>query len=188
MVRQRYQCAALGLLLATSANDLSCSRGRASSQAEASGEPAPPHAGTGPVVADSPPTKPLPPRVDVPKKWSFGVIADTQWVGPDDGSNPNSTAVGIINQINDEFIRHGVKLVIAVGDLTDQTYAGHPEYLDTRATYAQALYNAGIAFYPLRGNHDEGESVATEFVRVFPQTRNGANNRTPKERVRHLER
>ena len=109
----------------------------------------------------------------------LGIMADTQWVGADDGNNPNSVAVGIINRLNEEFIRLGVKLVIAVGDLTDQTYAGHPEYLDTRATYAQALYNAGIGFYPLRGNHEDVASAAVELRRVFPQTRNGANNRTP---------
>jgi hypothetical protein len=84
--------------------------------------------------------------------------------------------VGIINQVNKEFIRHGVKFVIAVGDLTDN---GSVTALDTRATYVQDLYNAGIGFYPLRGNHESSANAAGEFKRVFPQTQNGSNNMTP---------
>ena len=74
--------------------------------------------------------------------WKFGLIADTQWpsaAGTDSLSgfkNPNSVAVDIINQVNKEFIDKGVKLVIAVGDTTDN---GSNLALDTRATYVQAL-------------------------------------------------
>lgn len=108
--------------------------------------------------------------------WKFGLIADTQWGVADDGQSPNSVAVGIINQMNLEFIGHGVKFVIAVGDMTDN---GSNIGLDTRATYSQALYNTGIGFYPLRGNHESTATAAAEFVRVFPQTQNGGNNFTP---------
>ena len=114
--------------------------------------------------------------------WKFGLIADTQWPsasGSDSLSgfkNPNSVAVDIINQVNKEFIDKGVKLVIAVGDITDN---GSNLALDTRATYVQALYNAGIAFYPLRGNHESSKTAAIEFKRIFPQTQNGVNNATP---------
>jgi hypothetical protein len=169
------RCLVLGLALAASANALSCSPGTRSEAGSSVPGSYSANARSGSVAS----SLPLPPSVEVSGKWSFGVIADTQWVGDDDGSNPNSVAVGIINVLNEELIKRGVKLVVAVGDLTDQAYAGHPEYLDTRATYAQALYNAGIAFYPLRGNHEDIETAATEFVRVFPQTRNGVNNRTP---------
>ena len=110
------------------------------------------------------------------KPWSFGIISDTQWTVADDGKNPNSVAVDIINQVNQEFINRGVKFVIAVGDLTDN---GSKLALDTRATYVQALYNAGIGFYPLRGNHESSGTAAAEFVRVFPQTQGGVNNQTP---------
>jgi hypothetical protein len=116
--------------------------------------------------------------------WKFGLIADTQWpsaAGADSLSgfkNPNSVAVDIINQVNREFISKGVKLVIAVGDVTDN---GSNLALDTRVTYAQALYNAGIAFYPLRGNHESSYAAALEFKRIFPQTVNGANNNTPSD-------
>jgi hypothetical protein len=110
--------------------------------------------------------------------WSFGVMADTQWIGADDGRNPNSVAVDIINQLNREFIKKGVKFVVQVGDITDK---GTDVALDTRATYAQELYNAGIGFFPLRGNHESKQAAAVEFTRVFPQTQNGSNNSTPSD-------
>ena len=83
--------------------------------------------------------------------WSFGVLADTQWITKDDGFDPNSVAVEIIEQINKQFIKQKVKFVVQVGDLCDK---GTTEGLCTRALYAQSLYNAGIGFYPLRGNHE----------------------------------
>jgi hypothetical protein len=101
------------------------------------------------------------------ESWSFGVMSDTQWTVPDDGKNPNSVAVGIINQINQEFIHKGVKFVIQVGDLVD-SYS--PAAMDTRAQAAQALYNAGIGFYPLRGNHESSKDAALQFQTAFPQT------------------
>jgi len=121
--------------------------------------------------------------------WSFGVMGDTQWP-TDDGKNPNTVAVGIVDQVNREFIAKGVKFVVQVGDLTDN---GSVLAMDTRATYAQPLYNAGIGFFPLRGNH-EGEdgggpgtagsyvidsAAAREFQRIYPQTLDGGNNATP---------
>jgi hypothetical protein len=108
--------------------------------------------------------------------WKFGIMADTQWTVTDDGRNPNSVAVSIINQLNQQFIGAGVQLVVAVGDVTDN---GSNLALDTRALYAQALYNAGIGFFPLRGNHESSGVAAVEFPLVFPQTGNGGNNASP---------
>ena len=58
--------------------------------------------------------------------------------------------------------------------------------IDARALYAQGLYNAGIGFYPLRGNHDAAwagpAGSGPEFRGAYPQTRNGVNNATPKYR------
>jgi hypothetical protein len=108
--------------------------------------------------------------------WSFGVLADTQWITGDDGFDPNSVAVEIIQQINQQFIQKKVKFVIQVGDLCDKgTTAG----LCTRALYAQALYNAGIGFYPLRGNHESKQVDAQDFVRIWPQTQTGLHNASP---------
>ena len=112
------------------------------------------------------------------QSWKFGLMSDTQWTGKDDSKNPNSVAVEIINQINQQFIKSGVKFVVQVGDLANN---GSNVALDTRATFAQALYNAGIGFFPLRGNHDASQTAAIEFQRIFPQTRSGLNNSTPSD-------
>ena len=108
--------------------------------------------------------------------WSFGVMADTQWISTDDGKNPNSVAVDIINKLNAEFIAKQVKFVVAVGDITDN---GSNLALDTRAKFVQALYNAQIGFFPLRGNHEPTAVAAAEFIRIFPQTLTGSNNNSP---------
>ncbi len=110
--------------------------------------------------------------------WSFGVIADTQWTEADDGFNPNTTSANIIKQVDRALIQAGVKLVVALGDTVD---AGSPANIGTRALYAQDLYNAGIGFYPLRGNHEATSDAnsAQEFRDDFPQTADGVNNATP---------
>jgi hypothetical protein len=109
--------------------------------------------------------------------WSFGVMSDTQWTGsPDDGRDPKTVAVDIINQLNAKFIAQGVKFVIQVGDLTDD---GSNPALQTTALFRQKLYNAGIGFFPFRGNHESSLAGAAEFKRVFPQTQNGIMNATP---------
>lgn len=110
--------------------------------------------------------------------WKFGVLSDTQWVIANDGKNPESAAVDIVKQIDREFITKGVKLVIAVGDTVD---SATPASLMTRALYSQDLYNAGIGFYPLRGNHDAGlVGSGTNFAYLYPQIINGGtNNLTP---------
>jgi 3',5'-cyclic AMP phosphodiesterase CpdA len=105
--------------------------------------------------------------VSLAEPWSFGVMADTQWKSNLDGGNPNSVAVGIINQLNTQFIGAGVKFVVQVGDITDN---GSNAALDTRAAAAQALYDAGIGYYPLRGNHESSQVAATYFQTKFQQT------------------
>ncbi len=117
--------------------------------------------------------------------WKFGVLSDTQWVQAagvvapiDDGKSPASFPASMIQQIDQEFIRQGVKLVIAVGDTID----GNKEIeIQTRSLYTQDLYNAGIGFYPLRGNHEAGGANTGMYeATYFPQTVNtGANNMTP---------
>lgn len=107
--------------------------------------------------------------------WKFGIMCDTQWPNSPDNLNPN-VAVNVVNHLNQEFINQGVKFVVQTGDLTDN---GSNNSLDIRATFAQALYNAGIGFYPLRGNHESSKTAAIEFQRIFPQTQTGLNNQTP---------
>ncbi len=100
--------------------------------------------------------------------WKFGVMADTQWPNSPDEKNPN-VAVNVVRHLNQEFIKHGVKFVIQTGDLTD-TGGTNNINLDVRATFAQDLYNAGIGFYPLRGNHESSASNAVRVQQIFPQT------------------
>lgn len=98
--------------------------------------------------------------------WKFGLMSDTQWKSNIDGENPNTVAAGIIRQINAEFIRHNVKMVVQVGDLVD-VYSSAA--FDTRAQGAQELIDAGIGFFPLRGNHESPSSAANYFSYAFPQ-------------------
>jgi hypothetical protein len=106
--------------------------------------------------------------------WSFGVMSDTQWIGADtDGKNPNSVPIGIIDQINPQIIRAGVKFVVQVGDLTDN---GSSAALAERAKASRALYNAGIGFYPFRGNHESSADAAIQFQGLYPQTRGNGSN------------
>ena len=121
-------------------------------------------------------TAPLVVRCPADAAWKFGVMSDTQWPNSPDGKNPNSVGVNVIDHLNDRFIASGVKFVVAVGDVTDN---GSTLALDTRATFAQALYDAGVGFYPLRGNHESSQAAALEFRRLFPQTQTGVNNQTP---------
>ncbi len=115
--------------------------------------------------------------------WSFAVMSDTQWKSNLDGENPETVAVGIINQLNDQFIDAGVNFVLQVGDLVDKetdSPNGYPanRTLDTRAAAAQPLYDAGIGFFPLRGNHEGSALAATEVQALFPQTQTGVFTKT----------
>ncbi len=98
-------------------------------------------------------------------KWSFGVMGDTQ-----QGSSPFLT-LSSIAAINSKFIEKGVKFVVQVGD---QVNVGGN--LADRAAATEPLYQAGIGFFPMRGNHELflPASVAT-FREVFPQTQGISN-------------
>ena len=111
------------------------------------------------------------------KPWKFGVMSDTQWPTSPDGKNPN-VAVNVIRHLNQKFIDQGVKFVVQVGDLTDAVGTNNIN-LDVRATFSQDLYNSGIGFYPLRGNHESSAAGAIRFQQIFPQTQSGVNNQTP---------
>jgi len=110
--------------------------------------------------------------------WKFGVLSDTQWTSANDGKSPESIPASIIQQVDQAFIAQGVKVVISVGDVVDTPTLAT---LETRALYSQDLYNAGIAFYPLRGNHEsEMTNSGATFATLFPQIVNGgSNNLTP---------
>jgi hypothetical protein len=125
-------------------------------------------------VCDSPQSHTTPAVQVLSKAWSFGVMGDTQWTLATDpgGNNPNGVSVSIIDQINKQFIDKGVKFVIEVGDLTEN---GSNAAIASRAIASQTLYNAGIGFFPMRGNHEtyakpfNGYAIAA-FQTNFPQT------------------
>jgi len=112
--------------------------------------------------------------------WKFGVMADTQWTTADPaGQNPTTVAVSIIDQLNPQFIQAGVKFVIQVGDLADTGNDADETY---RAQAAQPLYDAGIGFFPMRGNHETygvptgGNGYAIPiFQKLYPQTQGISN-------------
>ncbi|ACN16986.1 conserved hypothetical protein [Desulforapulum autotrophicum HRM2] len=117
--------------------------------------------------------------------WQFGVMSDTQWKI---GSGGDMTcATGIIDALNEQFIQQGVKFVIQVGDLCNDESVGGIRSMPTRAAHAQALYDAGIGFFPLRGNHEASATAASELPDLFPQTLgngtnlNGATNFQPSD-------
>jgi hypothetical protein len=112
-----------------------------------------------------------------PSAWKFGVMADTQWrTGSNSGGEPGSCAVSVIHALNSRFIRHGVKFVIQVGDLVDRESVNGSRALPVRAAAAQALYDAGIGFFPVRGNHESSETAANEIPELFPQTMGSGPN------------
>lgn len=117
-------------------------------------------------------------RYDV-EPWSFGVMGDTQWTVDEDPdeANPEYVSAALARALGDEFIDNGVKFVIQVGDLTDR--AGN-EGMNARAAAAQPLYDAGIGFFPLRGNHEtygnlygrdtDHDMNIPAYLAAFPQT------------------
>ncbi len=120
------------------------------------------------------------------KAWSFGVMADTQWtlglpipgweLDPS-GENPNQVSESIAKQIKQQFINKGVKLVFQLGDPSN--WAGDAAAA-TNAQGAQMLYDAGIGYFPVRGNHntydyyfetpDKFDADVPAFRGAFPQT------------------
>jgi len=108
--------------------------------------------------------------------WSFGVMGDTQWSGTDStGNNVNSVAVNQAKACNDQFVKAGVDFVVQVGDLGDN---GSVASLQTRLAANSALNSAGIAFYGLRGNHEDNSACQTYFNSNYIPTSSTAANVT----------
>ena len=111
------------------------------------------------------------------KAWSFGVHGDTQWTIAENDANPDFIAGSILTQVNKELIDHGVKLVFALGDMSDRA---KPGAMAARAEYSKTLYDTGIGFFPMRGNHETYgwffnyapvEAEISAMLENFPQTR-----------------
>jgi hypothetical protein len=130
--------------------------------------------------------------------WSFGILADTQWtlgnqnnVVDPAGTNPNYTSHSIADQIKSQFVMHDVRFAFQLGD--SGNLSGDAAFFKN-AEKAQMLYDAGIGYFPVRGNHDEfgflygfdgadtdGDGLmdytanVPAFLDAFPQTRGLAN-------------
>ncbi len=112
--------------------------------------------------------------------WKFGVMGDSQWTTSDPAAaNPFTVPVSIIKQVNQQFVKARVKFVVDVGDLSDD---GNDISEATRAAAAQPLIDAGIGFFPFRGNHETvGENNSyglPAFKSNYPQTRSGKFTKT----------
>jgi hypothetical protein len=122
-------------------------------------------------------------RYKTGNQWSFGVHGDTQWtVEGNLADNPNYVSAALARALDKQFIAQGVRFVLQVGDLTDR--AGNAA-LATRAEVAQELFDKGIGFFPLRGNHETYGYLygndplynlnVPDFKANFPQTQGLAN-------------
>lgn len=131
--------------------------------------------------------------IETGTSWRFGVMADTQWSNrTTDPANPASCAINVIRALNQRFIAHGVEFVVQVGDLVDveswscpASYSDDPfgnagktgiRTLPYRAWAAQDLYDHGIGFFPVRGNHEASRTAANELPVLFPQTLGAGEN------------
>lgn len=89
------------------------------------------------------------------EQWTYGVLTDTQGAGayPD-------VSTRLMAPVVDRFLNtHQVDMMLSVGDLSDQGSRAENElWLDT----AMPIYDEGIPFYIVRGNHD----VKTETITV----------------------
>lgn len=107
-----------------------------------------------------------------PHAWCFGVMSDTQWRANTGNADEkaSSCATTIIDALNEQFIQHDCKYVIQVGDLCNDESVNGVRSMPTRAAHCKALYDRGIGFFPVRGNHEGSQIAAGELPDIFPQT------------------
>jgi hypothetical protein len=125
-------------------------------------------------------------RYESKDAWSFGVMGDTQWTlgrpgyspavfGPVTGTpgytysadeNPDFISEAIAKQIRQAMITHKVKFMFQVGDSSNWPSSAS---METIAGNVQDLYNEGIGYFPMRGNHETFAWMVGDF-------RDGAGN------------
>jgi hypothetical protein len=92
--------------------------------------------------------------------WKFIIVGDSRSNSADDGNGVN---IPILTEIVDEIVSHNVDFVLFSGDLVlggvDQALL-ETELLTWRGVM-QPVYDANIALYPVRGNHDVGNPAGT---------------------------
>jgi hypothetical protein len=107
-------------------------------------------------------------------QWTLG--AQSKAVDPA-GNNPDFVSASVIKQLNQQFISHGVKFIVGLGDNSNWAV---DTAMVTRSEAAADLYRNKIGFFPMRGNHETYGSTAgysiSSFQKSFPQTRGAGDH------------
>jgi hypothetical protein len=95
--------------------------------------------------------------------WRFAVVGDTRGTS---GSSPINAAA--VNAIVQSLTGDGIDLLLVPGDLVNgATSVPLATQLSTWRTAVAPIYTAGVAIYPIRGNH-ETAGGATAWKNFFP--------------------
>jgi len=92
--------------------------------------------------------------------WSFVVTGDS--LGFDNGLNEE-----ILSEIAREIAHRDVDFLLFTGDLVDCNSAVFENCLINWREIMQPIYDANIAVYPCRGNHDHASGFVPDWQRVF---------------------
>jgi len=99
--------------------------------------------------------------------WQFIIVGDSRSSSHSDGNGVN---ISILTEIANEIVRHDVDFVLFPGDLVNGgvNQATLEIQLQTWRDVMQPVYDANIAMYPVRGNHELGSpSGTTAWNNVF---------------------
>ncbi|HSQ42568.1 MAG TPA: metallophosphoesterase, partial [Fibrobacteraceae bacterium] len=102
--------------------------------------------------------------------WKFGLVGDLHG-SSGTGRKVNGIDTVYLHDVNQAFINQGVKLVLQSGDFSDNSDTAA---INTLSRGVQFLYDNGIAFFPVRGNHNENSTTVSDFRKAFPQTQGGS--------------
>lgn len=99
--------------------------------------------------------------------WSFAIVGDTSAAaaGPD-------AVTPMIEHLKQNFAH----FVVHLGN---QTIDGSPDGLESSLAFERALKDAGMGYYPVRGERESSAAVARRFQSVFPQTQGLSRNFGP---------
>lgn len=98
--------------------------------------------------------------------WAFAVIGDTSAPGGPDVTGP----------MIENLKKHFTLFAVQVGNLTPD---GRPEGLERPLALAKALADAGIGYYPVRGEREDSRALAQRIQSAFPQTQGISGNFGP---------
>lgn len=98
--------------------------------------------------------------------WKIAIIGDTHDATPRMAGS-EGVAVNFINTLYQEILKHGVDMVVQVGDMADAAGNESPQGLAKRKELNRVLEQKGIPFYTLRGNHEASPARAEQFRQLF---------------------